>query len=275
MKLLLLNCYPQASREKFTRDGVTQPHDLFTRVLKRRAPSAQTEIVFAADPGVRLPPGTALTDYNGILWTGSDLTAYLHDDERVARMIDFAKEGFARGISSYGSCWGLQIAAAAAGGRVEKMTKGREWGVTPGIELTSAGQKNPLHSGKPAIFSGFEMHLDEVTRLPSGSEALSTGEHCAIQSALIRYGKGEFWATQFHCEYDLREMARLIRARAAPLIKEGFFPDSAAVDTHADKMEHLHLHPTDTELSRELGADAALLDPDLRELELANWLKAL
>lgn len=275
LKLLLLNCYPQKSREKFDRDGVAQPHDLFMRMLRRRAPKASWDLIFPADPECKMPPGSALSDYDGVIWTGSDLTAYHHDDARVTRMIEFAKEGFARGMKSYGSCWGLQIAAAASGGEVRRMPKGREWGVAPVIELTEAGQASEMHRGKPKRFSGFVMHLDEVGRMPPGAAVLSGNSHCAVHSAQVRYAKGSFWGTQFHCEYDLLEMSRLVAARAAPLIKEGFFKDPAGVAQFAAQMAELHAAPNDEKLRKILGADETLLDQDLRELEFTNWLGTL
>ena len=43
----------------------------------------------------------------------------------------------------FGSCWGLQVITAAAGGSVRKNPKGREIGFGRGIRLTEAGRKHP------------------------------------------------------------------------------------------------------------------------------------
>jgi GMP synthase (glutamine-hydrolysing) len=126
-----------------------------------------------------------------------------------------------------------------------------------------------MHEGKPATFDAFIMHLDEVTVLPDGVELLATNDHSHVQAAII----GSFWATQYHPEYNLLEMGRLIAARAAALVKEGFFPDEDAVARYADAMKALHADPDSAELRAELNVGDDIIDPQIRELELRNWLR--
>lgn len=71
--------------------------------------------------------------------------------------------------------------------------------------MTEAAAASPLHAGKPAVFDGFIMHLDEVTRLPEGTPLLATNEHTRVQAA-INSGEASFWSTQYHPEYNLYEM---------------------------------------------------------------------
>ncbi len=127
--------------------------------------------------------------------------------------------------------------------------------------------------GKPAKFDGFIMHLDEVTRLPDGTPLLATNEHTHIQAAVIEDGDAAFWSTQYHPEYNLHEMGRLIAARGAALVKEGFFPDEAAVVAHASKMMELAASPDSAELREELNVGDDIIDPEIREVELRNWLR--
>ena len=90
-RFCIVNCYPAASRENFDRFDVGHPHDLFRGFLRREAPNASAEIVYVADPGFALPPGTSIDDFDGFIWTGSDLTVYHTDDPRVAAQIAFAE----------------------------------------------------------------------------------------------------------------------------------------------------------------------------------------
>ena len=39
----------------------------------------------------------------------------------------------------------------------------------------------------------------------------------------VKHKKGVFWAPQYHPEYDLHEVARLILAREEKLIKQNYF----------------------------------------------------
>jgi GMP synthase (glutamine-hydrolysing) len=275
LAIAILNGYPRKSRENFDRTGVGHPHDFFRDFLKRYLPAAAVETWFVADPDQALPEGAALADYAGFIWTGSDLTIYQEDDPRVARQIALARQIFEAGVPSCGSCWGIQMAAVAAGGVVAKNPKGREWCIARDIRLTEAGRQSPLMAGKPECFDGFIMHLDEVSRLPQGATLLATGDHTRVQALEVKHGRGTFWATQYHPEFNLKEMARLIAARATPLTKEGFFTREEEVAHFAARLEALHADPQSPALREELQIGEDILDPTIREQELRNWVDRL
>ena len=151
--------------------------------------------------------------------------------------------------------------------------RGREWGIARDIQLTDAARTEPMHAGKPPVFDAFIMHLDEVTRLPDGTPLLATNTHTHTQAAIIRDGAAAFWATQYHPEYNLHEMGRLIAARAKALVREGHFPDEAAVAAYAARMMELAVNPDSAELRTELDIGDDIIDPQTREVELRNWLR--
>jgi GMP synthase (glutamine-hydrolysing) len=223
LAIAILNGYPRQSRENFDRTGVGHPHDFFRDFLHRYLPSAVVETWFVADPDQELPEGAGLADYAGFIWTGSDLTIYHDDDPRVTRQIALARRIFEVGVPSYGSCWGIQMAAVAAGGRWPSIPKGREWCIARDIRLTDAGRRSPLMEGKPDRFDGFIMHLDEVTRLPPGATLLATGDHTRVQALEVKHGKAPSGPPSTIRNSIFSEMARLIAARAKPLTQEGFF----------------------------------------------------
>jgi len=273
LRILIVNCYPAASRENFDRQNVGHPHDLFKAFLRAEAPNASTEIVYVADPDFALPEGTSISDFDAFIWTGSDLTVYHTEDPRVASQITFANALMDAGAVCWGSCWGLQLASLVAGGDVAANPKGREWGIAREIRLTEAAAAAPMHVGKPAVFDAFIMHLDEVTRLPDGTPLLATNEHTHIQAAIVERGDAAFWTTQYHPEYNLHEMGRLIAARAKALVREGFFPDEDAVAVYAAKMQELAANPDSAELRADLHVGDDLIDPQIRQVELRNWLR--
>jgi len=272
-RFCIVNCYPAASRDNFDRSDVGHPHDLFKDFLRREAPNASSEIVYVADPGFALPPGTSIGDFDGFIWTGSDLTVYNMDDPRVAAQISFARALMREGAVSWGSCWGLQLASLVARGEVAANPRGREWGIARDIRLTDAARTSPMLAGKPAVFDAFIMHLDEVTRLPEGTPLLATNSHTAVQAAVIEDGAASYWSTQYHPEYNLYEMARLIAARSRALVREGFFADVAAVAAYAATMKALSADPDAADLRAELDVGDDIIDPRIRELELRNWLR--
>ena len=272
LRFCIVNCYPRSSREKFDQADVGHPHDMLQDFLRREAPNATSEIVYVADEDFALPAGKGIDDFDGFLWTGSDLTVYHQDDPRVAGQIDFARTLMNNGAASFGSCWGVQMAAMVGGGQVEVNPNGREWGIARDISLNDAGKQSIMLAGKPARFDAFIMHLDEVTRLPPATESLGGNTHTAIQAAVLEQGDAAFWGTQYHPEYNLYEMGRLIKARAGALVAEGHFADEQAVVAYASDMKSLYANPDSKELRSRLGVGDDIIDPQIREIELRNWL---
>jgi GMP synthase (glutamine-hydrolysing) len=275
ISICVLNGYPKESRDNFDLSGVGHPHDFFIDFLHRYIPSARVTLCFAADTGDILPEGYSVEQFDGIIWTGSDLTIFHRDDDRVTKQIDFAKAVYEVGVPSYGSCWGIQMAAVAAGGEVEKNPRGREWSIGRNIRLTEEGKQSLFLKGKPELYNGFVMHLDEVTKVPEGGTILAYNEHCKVQALEVRHRKGTFWAAQYHPEYNFLEMAKLIAARATPLIAEGFFTQAQEVNRYADDMIALHRDGSNPHLRKKLGVDNDIIDRRIREQELRNWIDHL
>jgi GMP synthase (glutamine-hydrolysing) len=271
----VINGYPRANRQVLAEAGVSQADELYLSFLRRYLPKGRTDVLYVADLDVSLPQGTSLTSYDGFIWTGSNLTIY-HDRPEVTRQIGLSRAIFEAGVPQYGSCWGVQMAAVAAGGEVRKNPNGREWCLAREITLTEAGRHHPLYVGKPARFDGFIMHLDEVSRVPEGGTILASNQHTPVQSLDVRHPSGgAFWATQYHPEYNLYEMARLLIARKKPLTEEGFFPSEQDVEVYSQKLTALYRNPQDADLRRELKIGDDILGEPIREAELRNWLHHL
>lgn len=274
VRLGIINGYPRENQEVLTRVGMCSAHGLFERTLRQIRPDLrfEFEILWLAEPTVPLPDKKQVEEFDGFLWTGSNLTIY-EDDPRVTRQVEFAQAIFEVGRPQWGSCWGIQIAAVAAGGEVRRNPHGREMGFARKMLLTAEGRTHPMYEGKPLVFDGFISHLDEVIRLPEGAACLATNVHTAVQALEVRYGRGTFWATQYHPEYDLYEMARLITARGDALIREGFFQDRASVDAKILRMDALAREPGRKDLRWDLVIGDDILDDRLRQCELRNWLE--
>ena len=271
-KILIFNGYPEQSRNNFDVSDVGHPHDFFIDFLSRYAPEVEIEVRFIADLDQPLPSERELLACKGCIWTGSDLTIY-QIDPRVDRQIELARNLFRLGVFSIGSCWGIQMAAVAAGGGVAKNPRGREWGIAKVITISDAGKKSCLLQGKPDKFDGFVMHLDEVVKLPENTEILAGNEHTSVQAIEVFSGKGSFFGTQYHPEYNLLEMGKLIAARAQPLVNEGFFTSVEDVADYAKIMETLYHDPDNTRLREQLDVGDDILNGTIREQELRNWME--
>ena len=99
------------------------------------------------------------------------------------RQVDLVRAALNTGTPVFGSCWGLQVITAAAGGSVRKNPKGREIGFGRGIRLTEAGRKHPMYVGKLDVFNAPTVHLDEVDTVPPGTTVLATNAMSAVQAA--------------------------------------------------------------------------------------------
>lgn len=269
---LIIDGYPQKSRDEFDEAGMTHAWKLYANMLQHILPEARYKVWLPSDTA-ELPDGLGADQYDGILWTGCNLTVYRTDQPRVNRQLELAGQGFESGIPSFGSCWGLQIAAAAAGGEVKANPRGREMGFARRTTVTESGIGHPMMSGKPHVFNAFISHDDEVTSLPPDSVVLASNDFTRIQAAAITHRRGTFWATQYHPEYDLHEMARLIVAREEKLVSEGFFRDGEDLAEYVAKLEKLHLDPERKNLRWQLDIGDEVLSRETRQAEFRNWLQ--
>ena len=252
--------------------GGTPAHQGYSDLLRELMPGAIVDTCHPGDPGAVLPEGESLEGYDGIAITGSSLHIY-NGGVEVMRQIDLVRSALKTGTPVFGSCWGLQVITAAAGGSVRKNPKGREIGFGRGIRLTEAGRKHPMYVGKLDVFNAPTVHLDEVEALPPGATVLATNAVSDIQSAEIRTNGSVAWAVQYHPEYPLREIAAIARRIGTRLIEEGFFADEADIKTFADDLDTLDRDPTCKRLAWRHGISKNILDRKLRVSEVANWIE--
>lgn len=274
LRFLIIDGYPKASREEFDAVGMKHAWRLYAEMLEKHCPGAQYSVWLPSDDP-EPPEGFGPEHYAGILWTGCNLTIYHLDDARVTRQIEYAKKSYEAGTPGFGTCWGLQMAAAAAGGDVRPNPLGREMGIARKIRLTPEGSSHPMFEGKPPVYTGFISHLDEVTQLPPGATLLASNNFTHVQAIEVKHRKGTFWATQYHPEYDLHEMARLITAREPKLLKECFFQTHDELARYVDKLEALSREPNRKDLRWQLDIDDDVLSDQVRQVEFRAWINRL
>jgi GMP synthase (glutamine-hydrolysing) len=262
---------PQTMAEHIAAGGVPASKG-YSDLLRELLPGVAVDICFPGDTAASLPAGEALEGYDGIAITGSSLHVYNNGPE-ITRQVELVRAALATGTPVFGSCWGLQVIAAAAGGSVRKNPKGREIGFARGVRLTDAGRKHPMYVGKLDVFNAPTVHLDEVDSLPAGATVLATNAMSAVQSVEIRTNGSVAWAVQYHPEYPLRELAVIVRRIGTRLIDEGFFADAEGVAGFALDLDTLDRDPDCKRLSWLLGISQNVLNEKLRVSEVANWIE--
>ena len=271
-RLLVMEGNSPATRAQHVAAGGTVASQGYANLLQELLPSAVVDICFPGDPGANLPTGEALEGYDGVAITGSGLHIYDGGSE-VTRQIDLVRALLDAGTPAFGSCWGLQVLTTAAGGTVRKNPKGREIGFGRSIRLTEPGRKHPMYVGKPEVFNAPTVHLDEVETVAPGMTILATNAVSDVQSAEIKYNGTTAWGVQYHPEYRLREISTIVRRIGPRLIDEGFFLNTADIETFACDLDALGRNPEDKRLSWRHGISRNVLDKKLRTGEVANWLE--
>jgi GMP synthase (glutamine-hydrolysing) len=275
LNFVIIDGYPKPSRDQFDSVGMNKAGELYARLLLQHIPEAKYDIVYSSDPGIDLPNSEELNKYSGVLWPGCNLTIYHDHDKRVTKMVDFCKMAYEVGVPQFGSCWAAQIAVYAAGGEIKPNPKGREIGVARKIHLTPEGLKHPMYEGKPPVFDGFISHDDEITDFPNGAEWLASNTFTRVQAVSVKHKKGIFWATQYHPEYDLFEIARLIVARDEKLIEQNYFENHETLMAYTKDLEEIFHDNSRKDLRWKYGIDEDVLSDTIRQTEFANWINKI
>lgn len=245
--------------------------ETYAATLAQMVPGAKTTVVAPADADGRIYTPRDLAGFDAILLTGSPMHVYRQTPE-VARILAFMRAVFASRVPSFGSCAGLQIAVAAAGGSVRPMPARMEAGIARRIVATDAGRSHPMLAGRPPAWDAAAIHGDEVAELPPGSTLLAGNEVTRVQAAEIVCDGGIFWGVQYHPELSLEEIASALRSQAGDLVEAGLAEHEGDVQDHAALLDDLHARPDHRPARWALGVDDELAAEANRRREIANFL---
>ncbi len=268
-KILLMEGNIAERRAKGAAMGVRSSSGIYVQSLLTHFPALEIDIFNPEDP---IPGRNTLAAYDGMVVSGSGLHAY-DTGFAVTNQIALVREAAEAGLPIFGSCWGLQIAAMAAGGEVAYHPVGREVGFARKIRVTDAGRDHPMFAKKGPVFDAPCIHYDEVVRLPQSATLLATNAHSEVQAAIIPLGSSEIWAVQYHPEFDTAHLADLYRLYADDMVGQGFFSDTAELDAYSASLTKLALEPDNAALAWQLGVDTDITDDKRRRAEIIAWVE--
>lgn len=274
LRFLVTECQPPESREKRRQSVGTSSGETFVETLEYLAPDCRCECVRLADGDAALDGLAPLKAYDGVFLPGTPIHVY-EETEDVQRQLAFMRRLFRSGTPSFGSCAGIQLAAAAAGGKVRPMPNQREAGFARRIFRTCTGAGHPLLAGRPPVYDAPSIHSDEVETLPEGALLLASNAVTRVQAAEIRHDGGIFWGVQYHPEPTLDEVAKALKRQEEDLIREGLFTDRVALDQVTHRIGALAGEPGRRDLAWQLGVDAQVTDPALWTIEIRNFIEYL
>ncbi|MBW3660808.1 MAG: gamma-glutamyl-gamma-aminobutyrate hydrolase family protein [Gemmatimonadetes bacterium] len=151
-------------------------------------------------------------------WIVTGARGSVHEESPVvARLLEWVRAVARAEVPLLGVCYGHQAICAALGGKVERHPGGWELGSAE-VELTEAGERDPLFEGFPHRFLVQTTHEDRVALPPPDATLLATNPHTEIQA--IGVG-ARLRGVQFHPEVtveiagDFAERRRHLLARPA------------------------------------------------------------
>ncbi|WP_428332834.1 type 1 glutamine amidotransferase [Novosphingobium sp.] len=264
---------PDERRARRARTGKSSG-ETYAATLAQMQPGCTVTIVAPSDEDAQIFEAPRLAEFDAVFLTGSPLHVY-DDQPEVRRQLAFMRNVFRSGTPSFGSCAGLQVAVAAAGGTVRKMAKRMEAGISRRITATDLGRNHPLLAGRPASWDAPAIHGDEVATLPKGAILLAGNSVTQVQAAEIRCENGVFWGVQYHPELAIGEIAVALRDQAEDLVEAGLAEDVSQVFERADHLAALHRTPDSLSLRWLLGVDGEFSDEIRRRTEIRNFLDHL
>ncbi len=273
LRFLILEGNTHGVREAYRAGQGVTPAEGYGNVLLGIAGAGSYDILHAADAVASLPRGAQFSDYDAAVITGSALNLWQQAPEAM-RQVEVARAIFRANTPFFGSCWGLQVAAVAAGGDVKPNPRGREMGFARRIMPNAAGFAHPLLEGRPVVFDAPCSHEDEVVTLPPEATLLASNGMSEVQAAEFRYQGGSFWGVQYHPEYSFADLAFLTDRLMPSLIEEGFFASEAEKSAYVADLLSLDKAPATQHIAWRHALGPDVTDFAQRVTELRNFIEA-
>ena len=175
-----------------------------------------------------------------ILIGGSGHYGTVREAAWLERALDFLREIHGAAKPTFASCWGFQAMSRAMGGRVVKESEWSELG-TIELQLTRAGQEDPVFGSLGSPFDAQMGHEDCVVELPADAIRLASSQR--VENQAFRFEDKPIYCTQFHPELQVDNL--LERLRVYPQYVERIsglpFEEFAATCRQAPRTEKLIL----------------------------------
>ena len=189
-------------------DDPMRSHEVecFSRALQ--ASPGQIEVV---DLLTERPSDLHFHKRDVVLFGGSGHYSAAGEGEWLERALDVLREVHNRKQPTFASCWGFQAMARAMGGRVVNDPTRAEVG-THTLQLTPAGQDDPVFGPLGATFDAQMGHEDCVVELPPDTTLLASSDKVTHQA--YRFDDAPIYCTQFHPELNRADL--ILRLEAYP-----------------------------------------------------------
>ena len=270
MNILIVDGNEKKASYNYTQLQMPTQYEVYKQVLENLSKDKlNITTIHPACTSEYLIAGINLDDFDGVVWTGSLLNIYDYGFP-IVRQIELAKILLNKKNKIFGSCWGLQVLATAAGGSIRKNPNGLEAVIANSITLNEKGIHHPMYKNKPNQFDSFCWHYDEVKTLPEDTVILSSNNKSEVQSFTFHRNNSEVWSVQYHPEFNPKWISGLMNQRKQLLLEENIF-------TSSEEFEKLYSYLSDIKkfdyLKNELSISDSLVIENIHTNELCNWLE--
>jgi GMP synthase (glutamine-hydrolysing) len=187
-------------------------------------------------------PRINLDDYSGIMQGGGpgNVSDPEHKKQNFQKQYEadlkwLLDEIIEKDFPYVGACYGIGAVANHLGGIVSKEKYGEPVGAFD-VDLTEAGEVDPILAGVPKHFRAFGGHKEACQNLPDGAKLLATSKNCPVQMFRV---KNNIYSCQFHPELDTEG----IIVRVNVYKNAGYFPPEEA-DALIESVKNEHIsHP--------------------------------
>ena len=197
--VLMTNTDETDFAQKHPKDG-----EKFTSLIKTVRPDWDLDIYSTKDD---IFPED-ITMFDGVLITGSP--ASVHEDSAwVPRLLKQIRVAYDANVPMFGACFGHQAIALALGGAVTRNPNGWAFGLLE-MQVT---KRAPWYDG-PTTLLQYGAHVEQVTQLPDGAEAIFSTEGCPVAGFVLA---DRVYTTQNHPEMTPQFIAALVEEYADKL----------------------------------------------------------
>lgn len=215
--VLMTNTDETDFAQKHPKDG-----EKFTSLIKTVRPDWDMDIYSTKDDV--FPED--ITAFDGVLITGSP--ASVHEDSAwVPRLLKQIRVAYDANVPMFGACFGHQAIALALGGTVTRNPNGWAFGLLE-MQVTN---RAPWYDG-PTTLLQYGVHVEQVTQLPDGAEAIFSTEGCPVAGFVLA---DRVYATQNHPEMTPEFIAALVEEYADKLDADVVERAQHSLDRIADR----------------------------------------
>ena len=236
LNLLIVEGNIQKDTELFTKAAGSSVSENLKKLILELEPTALIKITH---PGNDTEVNYSLSNleaFSGVIFTGGAMR--INDQtEEIKKHITFAKKCFCAHKKILAICWGLQVCAVAAGGKVSKGKNGAHIGIASNIEINDKGQNHPIYKNKKNFFNSPAFNFDEVSNIPKDATILSSDKINNVMGLHFYVELSEIWGVQYHPDYFYKQTIALTKIRKEKLINNNHFTSNKDFEDNISYIE--------------------------------------